>query len=785
MKSVKKAKKKYKGFTLIELLAVIVILSVVAGLGGYVITNVIESTKRKSEEVTINNIQKAAEAYASEFKTDKEWYGEYVGTGENFREVSDFSCTTVQMLIDKGFLKNDIVLPKDFTRNSMIVIRRNEYKSIVSSSIQDVTQCIEYDDKDAEFTFDSNRPDGLNGWYKKNNILGEIDVIVGRSGIKSIEYYYKYNNKVEKITNLEISSNNLESAASFDVGVNSANIQLCAKVINGIDKKFEKCFGPFKRDDAIPSAPVIIASDGKNSDSWHNASSLTLSLNETDNKTYVSGSLVYYLDNNNATTKVSSVDVSNEETGNEVYRGKLCTQAGNCTESDDYVLKYDKTAPNIKKLVHNVSSYSTSNISYRGTFNDDLSGVVAWKLVNNSTYKDDSWDEVAVTTNDVTKTKDGNTSGTVYYLWVKDAAGNYSSRAVKTVSYSTGELSVSSITYTINSPKRPIDISTFTDNGEVIVSQNGNRLNVNINNGVSSQSSNISQQLSANPTSTNRISTTKQYCLSANYEDCTVNSKNGKCSKACPLGGTVGTCSSGITADANGKCCVADTTLSFLSTDEMDHIYTTDPLEKTSFPQEPREDKKEAYIQEMKDTQFSCTEDSEKAYYCTKWNNQIRFGCNESKRVTWIHGRNDHPCGIGYQKEWANRYYDYKYLVGYSIDDNDLANSPNYTFTSENGVTVQGASSCPNGYDMAASINGTVAPVIVPEGAPAVMRCNWVGDYACETGASVEYSCPSGYNLYNNQCYSCSNGYSFSNGSCTKTVPATVYKYNVLVTYSY
>ncbi len=57
-----------RGFTLIELLAAIVLFAIVASIGTFAITSVINSSKEKNYKILIKNIESAAEVYYQECK---------------------------------------------------------------------------------------------------------------------------------------------------------------------------------------------------------------------------------------------------------------------------------------------------------------------------------------------------------------------------------------------------------------------------------------------------------------------------------------------------------------------------------------------------------------------------------------------------------------------------------------------------------------------------------------------------------------------------------------------
>lgn len=88
-----------KGFTLVELLAVIVILSVLAILTSYAVTNALKKSKDSLYDNQIDIIKVAAEAWGS----------------ENTNKISDSeTCKyiTLKNLQDYGILDENIVNPK-------------------------------------------------------------------------------------------------------------------------------------------------------------------------------------------------------------------------------------------------------------------------------------------------------------------------------------------------------------------------------------------------------------------------------------------------------------------------------------------------------------------------------------------------------------------------------------------------------------------------------------------------------------------------------------------------
>ena len=98
-------RKKDKGFTLIELLATVAIASVITAIGVFAVQKIIKTSETKKQEISIKNIVKSASQYTEEFKTlDKYW----TKVGEEQPNI-EYACTTVGMLINKGFLKKDVI----------------------------------------------------------------------------------------------------------------------------------------------------------------------------------------------------------------------------------------------------------------------------------------------------------------------------------------------------------------------------------------------------------------------------------------------------------------------------------------------------------------------------------------------------------------------------------------------------------------------------------------------------------------------------------------------------
>ena len=85
-----------KGFTLIELLATILIIGLVLGLTTYGIISSVNKAKTTSTTISVSGIKEAARTYSGEY-TDDTWKS-------SNKSNNIYFCTTIQELINKGFL---------------------------------------------------------------------------------------------------------------------------------------------------------------------------------------------------------------------------------------------------------------------------------------------------------------------------------------------------------------------------------------------------------------------------------------------------------------------------------------------------------------------------------------------------------------------------------------------------------------------------------------------------------------------------------------------------------
>lgn len=115
-KKIDKKDKTKKGFTLVELLAVIVVITLISGVGIITYLKTINNSKSKATLLAINNIKEAAYLYSKEGTDEIEWVNSY---GKDGKESGKYACVSVQQLINKGYFKDNF-LDKEIYKNSEI-----------------------------------------------------------------------------------------------------------------------------------------------------------------------------------------------------------------------------------------------------------------------------------------------------------------------------------------------------------------------------------------------------------------------------------------------------------------------------------------------------------------------------------------------------------------------------------------------------------------------------------------------------------------------------------------
>ncbi len=115
-----------KGFTLIELLATIAIIGLVIGLSTFGIIKVVQNSKEKAKDISMDSIKSSARIYSEE-ASSSDWKNI---TNEDYK----YFCVTIQELINKGLLKEKEIknyIENDDDKFNYVVVTKNKLTETV------------------------------------------------------------------------------------------------------------------------------------------------------------------------------------------------------------------------------------------------------------------------------------------------------------------------------------------------------------------------------------------------------------------------------------------------------------------------------------------------------------------------------------------------------------------------------------------------------------------------------------------------------------------------------
>lgn len=242
------------------------------------------------------------------------------------------------------------------------------------------------------------------------------------------------------------SDDNIASVTSDGVifAKNAGTAIITASTDNGISREVKVFVSKMKM-------PVIVSSDGIETDSWH-TKPYVLSFSGSDN-----GTIYYYGDSlNQMNTGDSKLTISGDE--NKTYYVRSCTITcrETCTEKKDnngfvqrnsngdpiqvcstkcsnkpsvcsdpaiYVSKLDRTKPQIN-AVAGIDNSPTSSDTVQISIVDNMSLVQKWCVTNKNSYGSCKWKTIQTSTNPVVEYTA--VSNGIYYVFAKDVAGNMS-----------------------------------------------------------------------------------------------------------------------------------------------------------------------------------------------------------------------------------------------------------------------------------------------------------------------------------------------------------------------
>lgn len=222
--------RKNKGFTLIELLATITILSLVFVVVGTIIFKAFEPGKEKATKITWTSIKQTALAYSLEPGNDVMWTQESGG---------DFTCTTINYLIRKGYLKDNLVeadTNKKIPTNQFIKIFRDENKvSTVSIDVDDIKSCdTSVMDFEVIINGDSKKIDDVFWYYDSGDskVKTKIEIVdVPFSGISRYEFEIKNAHNSENV--FDDDGELILSDLIGNKSLYGKNTKVCGRVFNG------------------------------------------------------------------------------------------------------------------------------------------------------------------------------------------------------------------------------------------------------------------------------------------------------------------------------------------------------------------------------------------------------------------------------------------------------------------------------------------------------------------------------------------------------------------------
>lgn len=125
-------KKTSKWFSLVELLATILIISIILGIVTYFAINTINTSKEKSNKITLNNIKSTTRIYIKENPDKIIWIS---------KEEKLYSCVNIKTLINKGLLKKSITDNKNINPNDNVIITKDLNGNIISEETDNNSIC--------------------------------------------------------------------------------------------------------------------------------------------------------------------------------------------------------------------------------------------------------------------------------------------------------------------------------------------------------------------------------------------------------------------------------------------------------------------------------------------------------------------------------------------------------------------------------------------------------------------------------------------------------------------
>ena len=241
---------------------------------------------------------------------------------------------------------------------------------------------------------------GNNDWYRSNVALS----LNRTDNLSGITQY-----------GLTTSSSATYNSKASDSQVNTAGTTWYGYVKDAAGNT-NSCSVSVKVDTTAPSCAVYL-SGTKGDNDWYKQNNVSLSLSHLD---ILSGVASYGLTTSTSTTYNGTTTASQGDTGGVTWRGYVMDNAGNVSSCSS-TFKVDTTAPTCSVSASGTSGnngwYKERNVTLTLNRNDNLSGVNQYGLTTSG----------SATYNSTASASQGNTGGTTWRGYVKDAAGNTAS----------------------------------------------------------------------------------------------------------------------------------------------------------------------------------------------------------------------------------------------------------------------------------------------------------------------------------------------------------------------